>query len=73
MVVLVLFGQMETPQKDFVEEMIVKGNMENILGGQNVAIGMAILVNQNLLWVNMLVNCIHGPPYNPNMNALFFH
>ena len=54
MVVLVQSGQMETLQKDFVEDKIVKGKMENILGGLNVAIGMATLVNQSRLWVNVL-------------------
>ena len=54
MVVLVQSGPMETLQKDFVEDKIVKGKMENILGGLNVAIGMAILVNQSPLWVNVL-------------------
>ena len=54
MVVLVQFGQMETLQKDFVEDKIVKGKMENTLGGLNVAFGMAILVNQSLLQVNVL-------------------
>ena len=49
MVVLVQSGQMETLQKDFVEDKIVKGKMENTLGGLNVAFGMAILVNQSLL------------------------
>ena len=54
MVVLVQSGQMETLQKDFVEDKITKGKMENILGGLNVAIRMAILVNQSPLWVNVL-------------------
>ena len=55
MVVLVQYGQVENLQKDFVGDKMGRGERENIFGGQNVATGMAILVNRNLLWVNMLI------------------
>ena len=51
MVVLVLSGQLEILQKIFARGKIVREKMGNIHGGPNVVTGMAILVNQILLWV----------------------